>query len=42
MDIPLYSLGNVSLYTKRFSMPVLTNDYYEMSDFQFSTWTLTE
>ena len=42
VDIPLYSLGNVSLYTKRFSMPVLTNDYYEMSDFQFSTWTLTE
>lgn len=42
VDIPLYSLGKVSLFTNRFSMPVLTDDFYEMSDFQFSTWKLTE
>ena len=43
VDIPLYSLSMVSLFTNRFSMgPVLTNDNYEFADFQFSTWTLTE
>lgn len=42
IDIPLYSLSQCSLFSKRFSMPVLSNDFYEFADFQFSTWTLTE
>ena len=41
-DIPLYTLANVSLYSSRFNMPVLTNDYYEFCDWHFSTWTLSE
>lgn len=42
VTIPLYTLGEVSLFTNRFSMPVLTTDYYEMADWHFSTWTLSE
>lgn len=43
VDIPLYSLANVSLFTNRFSIPVvLTNDNYEFANFAFSGWSLTE